>query len=867
MKYYPYSVKERLAEYFGTEPVAAMRKPRTGWFGPEDEQNLLPLSWQYADELTVELFLGHRFLVGTSIEDDYIAYRYQQGDRQCVLLMFMLYEEEAPFTIDIGYADAIVREWVSAGYDTKNVSQCIAVERYRNRESFRLVHHVASGLGTHMYEVVENAGKPIIVFHTHRCWPFYYEKLLFLSKTNDLHEYECLFEPDVVITSGDGEDKKAIDTGFEAAADFLHKHAPVRVCYIEFRNTGIYNRCLMAGENTLDIWVNARNLITEINFSSGNNIKAEECDSSERITSLVGQVPELRSVRALDVTQIHGYAVQLSYSDESVRNFYIKMFEEPRIPDSVLVDSYVFDEQTLKSPVIKENGIAFGNGYTIAAHILFYRSYRQLVSSAVDRDQFFAGNGVLEPKYCIPLKEFKSHFKIEYYWGKPDECHGPADALLNRDGERIMDASFLGAPYWEYRKSRVRTEPTGRYGFLRKDGTWLATPIYEYAEDFSGGFAKVKRKVNGELKEFLLTEEGIERTLPIGIDIGRCDEGLCPFNAAAEPVTAPRPGYYWDEHYDDVIPGKWGYMDMNGNVVVEPQYVYVVGFFNEGDAARTVVAKMDGGRLLWGAIDTSGREVVPCRYESLYTRWGDAFAFRREGEKVYGIMDINGSILVEPRFEYFEEYNAEHRLLTVGEHGDALGVYSLDKERMIIPEEYDCVEYGEKIIFCEPAYTCSDRCFDYDGNELDFLVYDRVSEKNGLLRTWKDGKAGYIRMDGTVIVPNILGSGSFSAGNDEYKLFQKGYIITGERKEKGLAFVDGREILPPRYAEIMVYDNFVVASERTERNWCIRDTMTAFDGTPILKGLYRRIEYDRERGEVYAETPSGKVFFSYGPET
>ena len=507
---------------------------------------------------------------------------------------------------------------------------------------------------------------------------------------------------------------------------------------------------------------------------------------------------------------------------------------------------------------IKNGGICFDNGYYIPAHILFYRSYRQLQSIPSNRKCYYFSNGIMESKYLLPLKEFKSHFSVRQYWGNAGECYGPVEALLDQDGKRIADASFYEQDWYSGGNAlRVCVEPTAKYGFIRDDGSWLVPPVYESADRFEGGCAKAKRKANGELKQFLITPEGREISFDHDIDIELFDGELCPFNAAKEPISAPKPGYYWYHDYDDVTPGKWGYVDIDGNVIVQPQYVYAVNFYN-GGGDRAVVARLTDGKLLWGAIDRTGNEVIPCVYESLYTRWGDAFAFRRFGEELYGVMDLDGNIIEQPKFEFFEGYNVEHQLITVGAHEDALGIYSVGQQRMIIPAEYDCIDYGEKIISCEIQYSCKERYFDYSGKELDFSEYDSVSEDDGLLRTWKDRKFGFIEMDGTVVVPNILSGG---IGNDCIALYRKGYIITGDYKQQGLATVDGQEILPQKYAEIIAYKDFVVASERIEGNWCVCDTLYSYDGTPILKGPYRRICYDRDKMELTAETPYGKEYF------
>ena len=856
MKYYSYSVKGILTEYFGTDPLTAMRKKPQTSLGPEHSKHLIPLSWQYADEQIMHFFLDHKFLIGTVIEEDYIVYLYQEGYQQFALLLFITDEDKGPFFINTNYACEIIRKWESAGYKAKIASHSVAVERYGQTKNFRLLHHTGTGKGAYIYTLVENNGMPLLVYDIHSCWPEYYKKIIAVSASKDIREYKCLFEPTVRITTGQEKQKKTIATGIEAVAAFFKENFPVGAFYQEFKNTGIYNRILIAGKKGIDIWVNVRNLITEINVYDRNAAPAIPWNLGEP-QSLVNQVPALQSVRALNISQMHGYAVQMTYADGTIRNYYLTNFETREILDTVEIDGCRFDEQILKSVSIKGNGICFDNGYVIAAHILFYRSYRQVQTIGVRSKGY---KDILKPQYMLPLQEFKSHFQTQHFWGNPGECYGPRDAMLSPDGKRITDISFSGYGFdkWCGSKAwRVSVEPTDLYGFILEDGSWLAPPVYEAAEHFEGGCVRVKRKVNGVSKQFLLMPDGNEIPFEHNIDTRQFDGGLCPYNAAKVPITAPYPGYYWDYDYENVTAGKWGYIDIHGNIIVEPQYVYTAGFYN-GGGERAVVARLIEGKLYWGAIDRTGKEIIPCEYESLYTRWGDAFAYRRYGEELYGIMDLEGKIITPPQFAFFEAYDEKHRLITVGEHEDALGVYSLDLQKMIIPAEYDCIDYDDYIISCEIQYTAKQRYFNYAGEELDFSQYDSVSEHEGLLLTWKDQKCGFIKLDGTVVIPNILQGGMSS---DCLKLYRKGYVISGEYQKLGVSTLDGRIIVPEEYTQITAHDSFVIASNRISGNWCIGDTLYAYDGTPILSGPYRKMLYHRDSHQLTVETPYGIEHF------
>ena len=72
------------------------------------------------------------------------------------------------------------------------------------------------------------------------------------------------------------------------------------------------------------------------------------------------------------------------------------------------------------------------------------------------------------------------------------------------------------------------------------------------------------------------------------------------------------------------VAGLWGWLDLNGNEIIAPQYVYAMSFY-EG---RAIVCKgewsiNDQGQYWcenegWGMIDRSGNEIVPCIYDEIF---------------------------------------------------------------------------------------------------------------------------------------------------------------------------------------------------------------------------------------------------------
>ena len=215
MKYYSYSVKDILTEYFGADPLAVMRKKSQTSLGPEDSKHLIPLSWQYADEQIMHLFLDHKFLIRTVIEEDYIVYLYQEGCQQCALLLFITDEDKGPFSINTNYAREIIQKWENAGYKTKIVSHTVAIERYGQTKNFRLLHHSGTGKGAYIYTLAENNGTPLLVYDIHGCWPEYYKKIIAVSASKDIREYKCFLNRQCVLPRGRKNKRKPLQRGLK----------------------------------------------------------------------------------------------------------------------------------------------------------------------------------------------------------------------------------------------------------------------------------------------------------------------------------------------------------------------------------------------------------------------------------------------------------------------------------------------------------------------------------------------------------------------------------------------------------------------------------------------------------------------------
>ena len=158
--------------------------------------------------------------------------------------------------------------------------------------------------------------------------------------------------------------------------------------------------------------------------------------------------------------------------------------------------------------------------------------------------------------------------------------------------------------------------------------------------------------------------------------------------------------------------GKYGFIDKNINIIVEPIYEMASGF-SEGLAAVSV-----NGRI--GFIDTSGKLVINFEYENTVNfsegiapvcingKWGaidinenvvldfkyDSMADCRSGEIPFctngkwGILGIDGQIIIPPRFDYiYHKIDGVYRIVLHGK----VGFTNLRNQLILntLPESYE----------------------------------------------------------------------------------------------------------------------------------------------------------------------------------
>jgi hypothetical protein len=236
-------------------------------------------------------------------------------------------------------------------------------------------------------------------------------------------------------------------------------------------------------------------------------------------------------------------------------------------------------------------------------------------------------------------------------------------------GYKLIEAFGFGLKGFE--NGMVPVKQGEKWGYLNTEGK-LAIPCkYDDASPFNEGFATVK--INE--KFIVLNKQGVETgiEIPNVKDIRSFSEKLAPFKT---------------------IDGKMGFIDVNGKVAIEAQFLSV-GYFNGGIAYAKTADKMVGfinkkgewaikpqfldvkgydpecglARVksgeVWGYVNKSG-EMVNINISETLDDFFNGLAKGKKNEKV-GFYNAKGEWAIEPKFDNARDFENGYAAARVGE--------------------------------------------------------------------------------------------------------------------------------------------------------------------------------------------------------
>lgn len=184
---------------------------------------------------------------------------------------------------------------------------------------------------------------------------------------------------------------------------------------------------------------------------------------------------------------------------------------------------------------------------------------------------------------------------------------------------------------------------------------------------------------------------------------------------------------------------KWGYIDKDGNQVIEPIYDAILPFQN-GIAAVNYRGK-------WGYIDDSGKKIIEPAF-LFATSFSEGKAIAQAFDGKFGLIDKEGNWVVDPQFDNLQESGSFYVFTSKSSKG------ALDKAgREIISPNYDhikAIDVSTLIKKDRYGWTISNA----DGQQISETVFEHfLEESEGLCPCGNDGLWGYCSLIGKTIIP------------------------------------------------------------------------------------------------------------------
>jgi hypothetical protein len=274
----------------------------------------------------------------------------------------------------------------------------------------------------------------------------------------------------------------------------------------------------------------------------------------------------------------------------------------------------------------------------------------------------FTGKEVIPPQYG-DITLYHDGFKEGLALVEKDKKWG----FIDLQGEAVIPLQYDHA--YLFSEGLAAIEVDKKWGFIDKGGKQIIPPQYDSTRTFERGLAAVKigekwgfidqsGNIVIEPQYDIIYDDFAEGVAWVEIDgatryINRRGEKLdindWPRDAK-EGLTAFQTGGFW------IFGGKWGFFDLNGEIVIPPQYA---GIYIDGFSGGLAAVFLDGK---WGYIDKSGQMVIAPQFDYA-TPFSQEEGFtglakvRINGK--YGVIDQKGNFLVPAQYDAVKLPNDE----------------------------------------------------------------------------------------------------------------------------------------------------------------------------------------------------------------
>ncbi|MBR3134198.1 MAG: WG repeat-containing protein [Clostridia bacterium] len=292
-------------------------------------------------------------------------------------------------------------------------------------------------------------------------------------------------------------------------------------------------------------------------------------------------------------------------------------------------------------------------------------------------------------------------------------------------------------------------------------------------------------------------------------------------------ITEDQMNYYKIKKED-----KYGVIDKNGKVVIEPKFIDIE-IPNPTKDLFLCTDSTDINNIEWKAYNAENNQILT-EYKSVEAIEINQLSSNIPYEKtvlkykdgnLYGLIDFDGNKIIQAQFEDIQNIDYKEGYLKIKKDG-AYGVVTIEGKRIIQPEFNDVMSdgyYNEKTKYSKAGFLLqikSDEGYKYgyanlDGKEVIDTTFSELSriieiedEKDVYFISTVNGKKGLIK-NGKQIIENELDDISYDSIT---KL-----LVVEKNASYGIKDLDGKQILPIEYDSINIGGDYINANNGEER--------------------------------------------------
>lgn len=663
----------------------------------------------------------------------------------------------------------------------------------------------------------------------------------------------------------------------------LHKeYGNMKIGYVRYNDVVYSEIPYLDNYGFFGFTVDNENRISQIYtfpFDGGERPVAEFIKTDIRENEdMYSHFPKLVNIEPISPVMYERFALKLMFDNGECKKYVLPVNVENENDEVVKYCGHVFTDKIWNSAEMvasveseyrdypsRGQAIKFKNGFSLSAHLCYQNS-----------------KDYQEPVICNDTVYEDDDIKINRLWKwkanavHKDEETGVIKALLRGvafnfegistfatlEGSRLTSLDFDYIDSFKEGLAVVGIQGRG-YGYIDASGKMVIPAIYENADEFHNGKAKVKKEGQWYFIDKSGNETKIESTFEKKYEeVGEFYEGLCKVSTLK--LEFMDLAYHSD--YSEIA-GTWGYVDENGTEIVSPQYIYA-NDFNDGIAIvckgkwtrdEKWNNKHNSGRYwteeeLWGAIDKTGKEVIPCVFDEIKKFWDttDIFAAHSGGwEKgKWGVIDKNGKWVVEP---IFEDIGYEYKNGLFSFYADdiwndddvPIGIYDVAQQKVLFEPQFLNVDFMDdgniKVeVYDESLDRNIEKIINRNGEELFPSIYSSIytwqEPYEVVIRDENGSRHGLIDKKGNAIIPckyDLPWNGIH---------YDKKLMVFECDEKQGIVDFDDNIVVPAIYREIYgVEDPLLTVRDGDKDNYL--EGLIKHNGDKVLEPKYKQISW------------------------